>query len=69
MKLRNLSKEFFLLAIACQIIGCGVRGDPRPPFRSPQIGRGKATFRKVGEELNIKVKKSKKQKEEQNEKL
>lgn len=30
-------------------LGCGIRGDPVPPDRPPEIGRGRPTFKRATE--------------------
>ena len=35
------------------LLGCGVKGDPLPPERPPEIGRGRPTYRRATEEIKI----------------
>lgn len=48
-----------VLAILCTVtaLGCGVKGDPLPPERPPQMGRGRPTYQKAAEKLKIETKK------------
>lgn len=33
--------------------GCGVKGDPVPPDKPPEIGRGQPTYRKATEKIQL----------------
>lgn len=33
------------------VVGCGVKGDPLPPERPAEIGRGRPTFKRATEPL------------------
>jgi len=35
------------------IAGCGVKGDPVPPARPPELGRGQPTYRKATEKIQL----------------
>jgi hypothetical protein len=48
-----------LLKFSCVVglmglVGCGVKGDPLPPERPPELGRGRTTYKKVTEKLKVK---------------
>jgi hypothetical protein len=34
-------------------LGCGVRGDPLPPEKPAEIGRGRPTYKRASEEIQI----------------
>ncbi|MGE0526718.1 MAG: hypothetical protein AB7G93_01950 [Bdellovibrionales bacterium] len=34
-------------------IGCGVRGDPLPPERPPDLGRGRPTYKRATEGIPL----------------
>lgn len=36
--------------------GCGVKGDPLPPERPAELGRGRPTYRRATEDLPIRSK-------------
>ena len=63
MSLRR--KRIFRVLIALgflSIIGCGVKGDPLPPERPAELGRGRPTYRRATEGLKIEPSKNKDQK-------
>lgn len=33
------------------VFGCGVKGDPLPPEKPPELGRGEPTYRRATEEF------------------
>lgn len=35
------------------VLGCGVKGDPLPPERPPELGRGRPSYRRATEQLKI----------------
>jgi hypothetical protein len=43
----NLALAFFF------ILGCGVKGDPIPPTKPPELGRGQPTYRKATEKIQL----------------
>ncbi len=48
-------KAFFLiLGVSFLLGGCGVKGDPIPPETSPEIGRGKPTYRRAMRNFDVK---------------
>jgi hypothetical protein len=40
-----------LLLASLLICGCGVKGDPTPPGRAPELGRGKPNYKRATESL------------------
>ena len=34
-------------------VGCGVKGDPLPPERPAELGRGKPTYKRAAERVKI----------------
>ncbi len=34
-------------------IGCGVKGDPIPPDRPPNLGRGNPTYKRATEDISL----------------
>lgn len=51
---------FKSLLIACGVwlAGCGVKGDPLPPEKPADIGRGRPTYKRATEDLKIQPKSS-----------
>ena len=50
--MRGLIQAALLLS-ALYGIGCGVKGDPLPPEKPTEIGRGKPTYRRAAERINL----------------
>ncbi len=48
----NLS-GFLLIGLCFSITGCGVKGDPVPPDRPAELGRGRPTYRRATEKLKV----------------
>ena len=47
---------FLLITVGVFIglqVGCGVKGDPVPPGKPAEIGRGEPTFRRAVEDLKL----------------
>ncbi len=49
------------------MIGCGVKGDPLPPERPVELGRGRPTYRRATEGIQIQQHRSIHDEEEVNE--
>jgi hypothetical protein len=46
--------SFVLLAIMTFVLmGCGIKGDPKPPGVPVEIGRGKPTYRKAMKKVKV----------------
>jgi hypothetical protein len=43
-----------VVVILCLVSGCGVKGDPLPPERPIDIGRGRPTYKRATEKINVK---------------
>lgn len=50
-----------ILAIMFWIAGCGVKGDPLPPEKPTELGRGRPTYKRATE--GIPIEKSKEEEE------
>lgn len=48
----NLKTALALVAFFFAV-GCGVKGDPLPPERPPELGRGRPTFRRATEKIKL----------------
>lgn len=46
---RKLIFSFFITAL----VGCGVKGDPLPPEKPTDIGRGRPTYKRAVEEIKV----------------
>ena len=46
-------KKIASFSLACAIAGCGVKGDPLPPEKPTELGRGRPTYRRASEEIVI----------------
>ena len=44
---------FSALAVLLWISGCGVKGDPLPPEKPIELGRGRPTYKRATEGLKI----------------
>ena len=36
------------------LVGCGVKGDPLPPEKPAELGRGQPTYKKAAEQIEVK---------------
>ncbi|HMN67100.1 MAG TPA: hypothetical protein PKC28_01045 [Bdellovibrionales bacterium] len=52
MSWRN-SPLIFSLWFTLVNLGCGVKGDPLPPEKPPELGRGRPTYKKATEGMKI----------------
>ena len=44
----NIALAIFAL---CALSSCGVRGNPQPPLKSPELGHGEPGFKRASEEF------------------
>lgn len=51
---RKLLRSSFALLILISLIRCGVKGDPVPPDKPTEIGRGRPTYRRATEGIHVK---------------
>lgn len=47
-----ISKYCAAVVLLCAT-GCGVKGDPLPPERPPELGRGRPTYRRATQDIKI----------------
>jgi len=45
--------RMLLAAALPPLVSCGVKGDPLPPERPTQIGRGKPTYSRAAKKINL----------------
>lgn len=55
---RTLLRFSLLLQIVFTLLACGVKGDPLPPEKPIDIGRGRPTYKRATEGLRVKEKRS-----------
>lgn len=53
IKKQNLTSAVLLAGIAFVLSACGVKGDPLPPEKPLEIGRGRPTYKKATEGIRI----------------
>ena len=46
-------KKIASFSLAYALAGCGVKGDPLPPEKPTELGRGRPTYRRASEEITI----------------
>ncbi len=46
-------KKIASFSLVCALAGCGVKGDPLPPEKPTELGRGRPTYRRASEEIVI----------------
>jgi hypothetical protein len=51
--------RIFELLLAFALCGCGVKGDPLPPEKPPELGRGRPTYKGASEEIKIEKRRGK----------
>jgi hypothetical protein len=51
-------KLFSVGAVLIWIAGCGVKGDPLPPEKPVELGRGRPTYKRATEGIRIEKKKT-----------
>jgi hypothetical protein len=53
--------------VASVVCGCGVKGDPLPPEKPSELGRGRPTYKRATENIKVDHKRPVKQDEEDEE--
>lgn len=51
--LSRLLKKILTGSACFYMLGCGVKGDPVPPTKPPELGRGQPTYRKATEKIQL----------------
>jgi hypothetical protein len=46
-------KLIFSLLVIFALVRCGVKGDPLPPEKPAEIGRGRPTYKRASEEIKM----------------
>lgn len=47
-------KDVFIVVIFISVLsGCGVKGDPLPPEKPTEIGRGRPTYKKAVQKIKL----------------
>ncbi len=47
------SVRFSLAVLILSLLGCGVKGDPLPPEKPANLGRGRPTYKRATEGIKI----------------
>jgi hypothetical protein len=47
-------KYLLFVSLAWMLLACGVKGDPLPPEKPTELGRGRPNYRRATEGLNVK---------------
>lgn len=53
MAIRNSVRILSILIVGGLVMNCGVKGDPLPPERPAELGRGRPTFKRAAERVKI----------------
>ena len=48
-----MMKIICVLLLFFAVLGCGVKGDPLPPERPTEIGRGKPTYKRAFQKIKL----------------
>jgi hypothetical protein len=48
-----MMKKIILLLACINILACGVKSDPLPPIAPAEIGRGRPTFKRAFDKVNL----------------
>ena len=64
--LAKMMRFSLVISSAGSLLSCGVKGDPLPPERPAELGRGRPTYKRATEGLQIKPLHSTPQEEEEN---
>ena len=50
---KKVLSSIFLIAITFGLASCGVKGDPLPPEKPAELGRGRPTYKRATEGIRI----------------
>lgn len=42
-----------IIVVVTNLMGCGVKGDPLPPERPVELGRGRPTYKRAAERIKV----------------
>ncbi len=62
--LKQIPKFSLLGCFLLKLAACGVKGDPMPPEKPPELGRGRPTYKRATEGLRVEPKSPKKDEDE-----
>ena len=63
--LKNLRNCSLLIAAVATLSSCGVKGDPLPPEKPAELGRGRPTYKRATEGIQMEKNKAVKEEEEE----
>jgi hypothetical protein len=49
----NWLRKILIVSACAGVASCGVKGDPLPPEKPPTLGRGRPTYKRATEEIQI----------------
>ena len=50
---KKLIFKLSMILVVTGLLGCGVKGDPLPPEKPADIGRGRPTYKRATEDLKL----------------
>lgn len=51
--MKTLISALFGIILAVASVGCGVKGDPVPPEKAPELGRGQPSYQKATRGIRV----------------
>lgn len=61
----NWLKRALIFSAFATLAACGVKGDPLPPEKPPELGRGRPTYKRATEKIKIESTRPEKQPNEE----
>ncbi|MBX7230608.1 MAG: hypothetical protein K1X29_00850 [Bdellovibrionales bacterium] len=49
----SIAEGFFITFVVAMSLSCGVKGDPLPPLKPSELGRGRPTFKRAAETIKV----------------
>lgn len=51
--MKSFTSAIFAIIVVIAAIGCGVKGDPVPPEKAPELGRGQPSYQKATRGIRV----------------